>query len=160
MNFRDLRRLVDVAHGAQKYGDFHYLLHLEEVRDVLLRYGFTTEMFPILHQAAYLHDVFEDTNVPPDTMLQLGVDPEAVKLALAVTDEPGPNRKERKIATYGKISKMPAAIILKLADRIANVESGGKIDMYKEEYPTFKATLQVNDYAARSMWEHLDKLLA
>jgi len=49
---------------------------------------------------------------------------------------------------------------LKLADRIANIEHGGKIDMYAKEYQEFKGALYLNTPdSAKKMWAHLEKLL-
>jgi hypothetical protein len=59
-----------------------------------------------------------------------------------------------------KVHSNPDAIILKLGDRIANIEHGGKIDMYAKEYAEFKGALYLNTpIAAKPMWEHLEKLL-
>jgi hypothetical protein len=47
-----------------------------------------------------------------------------------------------------------------LADRIANIEHGGKVDMYAEEYQQFKGVLFLNTPVhAKIMWGHLEKLL-
>ena len=69
-----------------------------------------------------MHDLFEDTAATPELMIGLGADPQAVAIAEKVTDEPGATRKERKLKTYPKIATDAEAIVLKLADRIANVE--------------------------------------
>jgi hypothetical protein len=54
----------------------------------------------------------------------------------------------------------PDAIILKLADRIANIEHGGKIDMYRKEQIDFKGSLFLSTpLDARVMWDYLDNLL-
>jgi (p)ppGpp synthase/HD superfamily hydrolase len=154
----NLRRVADLFHGQQRYGDHSYLVHLEEVRDVLSRFGFTPERAPILHQAAYLHDLFEDTPLTPDEAIHLGAHPDAVQTALLVTDEEGATRKERKLKTYQKTKTDPIAVILKLADRIANVEAGGKIDMYKKEHADFAFHLGGTP-STEEMWKHLNGLL-
>ena len=44
--------------------------------------------------------------------------------------------------------------------RIANVEHGGKIDMYAKEYQEFKGALFLNTPPyGKSMWGYLDRLL-
>jgi hypothetical protein len=46
-----------------------------------------------------------------------------------------------------------------LADRIANVEHGGKlVDMYKREYEDFRRALYTKD-EYENMWNHLDGLM-
>jgi (p)ppGpp synthase/HD superfamily hydrolase len=74
----------------------------------------------------------------------------------------GRNRKERHEKTYPKTAKNPKAVILKLADRIANVtfsvRSGeDKLRMYKKEHESFRAILF--DGQNLDMWERLDALM-
>jgi hypothetical protein len=85
----------------------------------------------------------------------------------AVSTEPGKNRKERNKATYQKIKKYEYAIVLKLADRIANgrrSKSGDpkfqahKFEMYKKEYPEFRAALYTASVDTLPMWWELDRL--
>lgn len=81
-------------------------------------------------------------------------------MVYCVTDELGRNRKEKKEKTLPKTASNPDAIILKLADRIANIEHGGKVDMYRKEYQEFKGALFLNTpNDGKSMWEYLDKLM-
>jgi hypothetical protein len=62
--------------------------------------------------------------------------------------------------TYPKIRAVKGATRLKLADRIANVEQGGKlVDMYRKEYEDFKRNLFVTG-ENEDMWKHLDGLMA
>ena len=85
---------------------------------------------------------------------------DVAEMVFAVTDELGRNRKERKVKTYPKIAANPEAIILKLADRIANIEHGGKIDMYKKEHGNFVGWLGgASQKDTQAMWEHLERLL-
>ena len=81
-------------------------------------------------------------------------------MVYCVTDELGRDREEKKKKTLPKTASNPDAIILKLADRIANIEHGGKVDMYVKEYSEFKGALYLNTPKdALPMWEHLDTLL-
>lgn len=82
-----------------------------------------------------------------------------------MTDEPGENRKARKAATYRKIKTAgPAAVALKLADRIANVENSvrtGNVQMqkmYAKEYEEFSHALRTLGELEK-MWGHLQALL-
>lgn len=164
MNLKELRRVADEFHGKQQYGRNNYIVHLEEVRDVLTRFDFPASTCEKLHKSVYLHDLFEDTDLTPEKATSWGIDDQAIDWAKRVTDEPGETRKERKAKTYLKIRGKLGPTILKLADRIANVESEGKIDMYREEYPDFRKALCeviVDGADARlvKMWEHLDNLL-
>lgn len=161
------------AHGDQKYGSAPYIVHLDAVRDVLVRFGFQDED---LLTAALLHDVIEDTPVDAD-LVEEKFGAEVCGLVVAVTNEPGRNRRERHRLTYPKIRNAGwKAIALKLADRIANVEqslsdaSKGRpkpYEMYRHEHQTFSAALRVpcapgiQGAAVRMslMWSWLDSKL-
>jgi (p)ppGpp synthase/HD superfamily hydrolase len=165
--FAHARQLAIAAHGDQTYGDKPYEHHLQAVVDVLQRFGARLDQpatAPLLI-AAWLHDSLEDTELTRGEV-ESEFGPEVAELVWRVTDEPGATRKERKPATYRKTRENESAIVLKLADRIANVEasvaSGGRLlDLYQREHPEFKAALQPSSTSplAEEMWNHLDQLL-
>ena len=145
-------------HGMQTYGnDLPYYHHLEQVVDVLKEFGFTDDKFVI---AGYLHDVLEDTAISyNDIKYQFGE--EIAEIVYAVTDELGRNRKERKSKTYPKIKANPDAIIVKLADRIANVRNSFLTkkkmgEMYIREFDGFKEALYTPNTEAEPLWESLE----
>lgn len=143
-------------HGGQQYScGLPYTHHLASVELVLRRFGYT-ELDLLV--AAWLHDVIEDTDCKAKEIAEMfGLDVAA--LVNAVTNEPGANRKIRHALTYPKIRAMPRAVCLKLADRIANVEAGGRlVEMYKKEHEDFKRALYTPDHYD-AMWQHLDSLL-
>lgn len=155
-NYREARMVGVKAHSNQSYDEiFPYEKHLDDVVDVLKRFGFAG-MYII---AGYLHDSIEDDGISyNDIKKHFGV--EIAEMVYCVSDESGRNRQEKKKKTLPKTASNPDAIILKLADRIANVEHAGKIGMYSVEYQDFKnALFQYSTDKALPMWEHLDKLL-
>jgi hypothetical protein len=87
-----------------------------------------------------------------------------VEIVKAVTDGPGKNRKERKADMYPRCAALPKAIIVKLCDRIANVEEAikckntGHFQMYLKEYPDFERHLLKRDGPA-ALWKYLFDLL-
>jgi guanosine-3',5'-bis(diphosphate) 3'-pyrophosphohydrolase len=145
-----------VKHADNKYGGgLPYTHHLAAVEAVLRRFGITDLD---LLTAAWLHDVVEDTGTKIKEIYELFGDGVAV-LVNAVTNEPGDNRKIRNALTYPKIRALPKAVCLKLADRIANVEMGGKLlDMYIQEYDSFRRNLFSPGWW-EEMWAHLDMLM-
>jgi (p)ppGpp synthase/HD superfamily hydrolase len=154
--FKEARMVSIQAHGNQTYDDiFPYHKHLDDVVDVLRRFGYSGRFIV----AGYLHDIIEDTSLSYNKIkLHYGID--VAEMVYCVTDELGRNRDEKKRKTLPKTASNQDAIILKLADRIANIEHGGKISMYADEYDTFKGVLFLNTPSdALSMWEHLEKLL-
>ncbi len=155
-NYREARMVGVKAHSNQSYDEiFPYEKHLDDVVDVLKRFGFAG-MYII---AGYLHDSIEDDGISfNDIKKHFGV--EIAEMVYCVSDESGRNRQEKKKKTLPKTASNPDAIILKLADRIANVEHAGKIDMYAKEYKEFKDALYpTSTEKALPMWEHLDNLL-
>lgn len=166
------------AHGSQYYGRMPYEVHLLDCINVLRRFHDSNELTQDTINAMWLHDVVEDTrNTTKITVddIRLHFGPTTAGLVWAVTDEPGETREERKKNTYPKIRATPGAIVLKLADRIANLEQGvsfqrvgrkpGKyFTQYLKEWPSFQEELRNlcagEGYSARAMWSHLDNLIA
>lgn len=156
-------RLAILAHTKQKYGPHPYSYHLEQVEMVLNRFGFVDDWD--LRIAAWLHDIIEDTQISYD-MLCSQFSVEIVDIVYAVTNEMGRNRKERFEKTYPKIKANKKALILKLADRIANIEysKGANTDfikMYIREWATFENMLfDANETDKRiiTMWNYLKSL--
>jgi len=78
-----------------------------------------------------------------------------------VTDELGKTRAIRHNRTYPKVRNNQKALIVKLADRIANVRFSKKqgshqFDMYKKEHAEFKGALYGLGF--EMMWTYLDSL--
>ena len=133
-------RLVALhIHGNQNYDSiFPYEKHLADVIAILEEYNYTGKYII----AGWLHDAVEDGAISYNKIKNyFGL--EVAEIVYAVTDELGRNRKEKKSKTYPKIKLNPDAIAIKLADRIANIEHGGKIEMYREEYLDFRNMLVV-----------------
>lgn len=154
--YKEARMVAVKAHSNQSYDEiFPYEKHLDDVVDVLKRYGFSGKYIV----AGYLHDSIEDDGISyNDIKKNFGVD--VAEMVYCVTDELGRNRKEKKEKTLPKTASNPDAIILKLADRIANIEHGGKVDMYAKEYQEFKGVLFLNTpNDGKLMWEYLDILM-
>ena len=154
---------AEIAHAGQYYSEnLPYTYHLREVVSVLTRFGFTD---PTIITAAWLHDTIEDTTRSyNDIKKAFGVD--VAELVYAVTSELGRNRTERNDKTYPKLVAFgERAVTLKLADRIANLESGlaqpgGKSDMYRKEFAHFEEMLRpVCSDKCEPMWAHVRRLL-
>jgi (p)ppGpp synthase/HD superfamily hydrolase len=132
--------------------------------DILIRFGFKGEIPEDLEPliASFLHDVIEDTaRSYSDLKKDFGIN--VAEIVYCMTDELGRNRKEKKQKTYPKIRSNLKSVILKLADRIANVEhsiknkNSGFVDMYHMEHEDFQTQLRVYKHADE-MWEHLNSL--
>jgi Guanosine polyphosphate pyrophosphohydrolases/synthetases len=153
--YKEARQVAALAHGHQTYaGIFPYTKHLDDVVNVLTRYGFSGEYIV----AGYLHDAIEDGGLSYAKIRDYFGE-EVAEMVYCVTDELGRNRRERKEKTLAKTASNRKAVVLKLADRIANIEHGGKIDMYRKEYHEFRSALYYENSATEIMWEDLDNLL-
>jgi hypothetical protein len=155
------RLLAKEAHGTQRYGDRPYVGHLDDVVQVLRKHGVQdTDTLC----AGYLHDTVEDTDMTLEH-IALVFGSRTQELVWAVTNPSGGNRKSHHAVTYPQIVKA-GAVVLKLADRIANVTSclvdnnTKLLKMYVGEYEDFKEALHrpgaVPDV---HMWEELDELM-
>lgn len=145
------------AHAGQEYGGGDFATeHLARVVATLERFG---ERDPLLLAAAWLHDVVEDTPVTVESLREEFGD-ELATLVWRLTDEAGPTRRARQTATHAKIREDPRAVRVKLADRIANVESAQErsshlVGMYRKEFAQFRRELwQRSEYP--DMWSALE----
>lgn len=110
------RDFAIIAHGDQMYGETPYIHHLDAVAAVVKLWGFQGDIL----RAAYLHDVIEDTSVSGE-QLAATFGRRVADIVWAVTGEGG-TRDERMDSIYAKVSRHGAAAVVKLADRIANIE--------------------------------------
>jgi guanosine-3',5'-bis(diphosphate) 3'-pyrophosphohydrolase len=163
MKLAEVRRWAFDAHGTQRYGPHPYSFHLEAVEAVAIRFGFGSVK---IRKSCLLHDVQEDTDKTAADMRAVGIEEDVIAISSAVTDEPGANRKERKQRTYPKIRILRDAVIVKLCDRIANVEfslatDGRTAPMYKREFAEFELQLRDrDDLEVEVLWLHLEQLLS
>jgi (p)ppGpp synthase/HD superfamily hydrolase len=136
----EARAFAVEKHGGQRYGDRPYVVHLEAVRAVLADFGYDGT----LAVAAWLHDTVEDTDATREE-ISARFGEEVAALVWAVTGT-GETRKERNAAAYAKMRAHPPAAVLKLADRIANVEASrtrpDKLAMYRSELDGFTRALE------------------
>lgn len=150
-------------HGDQTYGDneIPYREHLFAVVQVLKDVGLRGPWL----DAGALHDVIEDTGVTRrDLNDEFGQ--HVGDLVWAVSGI-GRNREIRNATIYAKISMLPAAAIVKMADRIANVENSvpgsGHAKMYLKERTAFYANVAsrvLEDYDMVDMYDRLERAYA
>jgi (p)ppGpp synthase/HD superfamily hydrolase len=148
------------AHEHQRYGKDPYMVHLFDVVGVIRRFECAD---PVILAAAWLHDVIEDTprhysDVAGATNLAVA------EIVLALTDEIGRNRMERKLKTLPKLKGKLDAQTVKLADWIANVENclaekAILLPMYQKDLPEFEAACRGEFNVLDPMWEYLVSML-
>lgn len=153
-------RLATLGHNDtnHKYGDVSYTVHLSHVVDVCHRFLHIVprDYWAIVIAACWLHDSIEDARLSYNDVkrefINAGVDEKSAimiaEIVRAVTNYTrGRNRKERMPDfVYEDIRETSCATFVKLCDRIANVEAGGKSDMYAKEHAHFKEMLHKDIY--------------
>jgi hypothetical protein len=169
---KDAVALAIASHDGQRWGDKPYRAHLKAVHGVLKRFGFgprTSILGLKLGTAAWLHDILEDTHVTREAVEKVA-GKEITDLVFALSNDPerpGVSEAERKRAIFERIGARRETRILKLADRIANVEESlvnehlgadSKIEKYRREWPDFKKYLYRRG-EADAMWRYLERLL-
>lgn len=130
--------VAEKAHANQSYDIYPYMYHVRKVAAVAQQLGYDESIIV----ACILHDTLEDTSLSyNDLKSYFGT--EVAEIVYAVTDELGRNRKERKSKTYPKIRANWKAAVVKVCDRIANVEHSSThgnaklFKMYEEEQGDF-----------------------
>jgi len=126
-------------------------MHLQAVVQVLRDFGFGAAY----EQAGWLHDVVEDTAVELSEIRQrFGKD--VADMVDAVTGL-GATRTERNERIYAGIRACPSAAVVKIADRIANVEAAppgsDHSARYLREADAFAAAIQ--PHVPPEMWARL-----
>lgn len=155
------RDLAKRLHTDQLYGERPYFTHLHAVVRVLKRFDITE---PHILAAGWLHDALEDTRLAASELSRHRFPPETDMIVIACTDGDGDNRAERKQRSYAMIAKTPNAVLVKVADRIANVEASimhgprNVLEMYRHEHRDFRAALAAApaSHPVGPMWAYLD----
>lgn len=162
MNVADKAKEFAIAkHATQKYGEHSYSYHLAQVSQVISEFGYAGD--EAIMAAGWLHDVLEDTPTTYE-MLASEFGKETADIVWAVTNESGKNRVDRFRKTALKIQSNKKALIVKLADRIANTEASLQSNpklykMYVKEFPVFKELLyNPQDVELMPLWNRLIEL--
>jgi hypothetical protein len=134
--------LVD-EHHKNRYGIFPYRKHISDVLDMYeeaVKYStghIDMTRNGIIRLAIILHDIVEDTDISiGDITLYFHKDVAELVAAVSKDKLNGDSRNNRNIKYYKQILEVRDAIIIKLADRIANIRYSvlnrdfGKINMY------------------------------
>lgn len=132
-----------LAHYTQSYGSNPYFFHLSMVVAVLQEFGVTDEE---VLAAGWLHDVVEDTDYTHELVTAL-FGKRISAMVWACTGDGG-SRKERNASIEAKLCNAESedAVLVKAADRIANVRSSiwtnpGLKEMYAREMVAFTLML-------------------
>lgn len=171
----DTREFAVRAHGSQRYGEHHYVVHLDEVADLVLGEHIASsgaDRLWFLPQdsvyTAYLHDVLEDTLVSKEELVaRFGAD--VAVCVDGLTDPPGVNRRERKELLHERLSRLDPCVsndrvilVVKASDRLANLrrscsESPSLLRMYRAEAEAFRAAA-FRPGLCDSLWAEIDRI--
>ncbi|MCB9063083.1 MAG: bifunctional (p)ppGpp synthetase/guanosine-3',5'-bis(diphosphate) 3'-pyrophosphohydrolase [Halobacteriovoraceae bacterium] len=175
LQHKNIIALAQAKHEVEfkhQYDGLGYSVHLREVRAVLKRFGIGPKdsmLGLVLGSAAWLHDIIEDTDLTYED-LQRDFNQLIALIVRGVSKvekTEGMSSQERLRITYKLTTQHEGSRILKLADRIANVEKGlklllsgypSKVSKYFQEWDLFYQSLY-NPDDSPEMWAHLDRLL-
>jgi (p)ppGpp synthase/HD superfamily hydrolase len=158
------REFAAEKHGERQHAGRPLMTHLDEVAVLVREHG-------ELHQViAYLHHLLCDTEVTGKQ-----IEEEFGSLAAScvglLSGKPHDDPKEQRRLTYAELAKvgaadeMAAALVVKVADRLANVqdsflkEEKGKIRKYRRDHRDFSAAV-FRPGIADELWRELNELLA
>ncbi|WP_422091802.1 HD domain-containing protein [Tenacibaculum ovolyticum] len=154
-------------HKNQKYGIHSYEVHLTNVVNVLLHFGLSLDEDIIL-MSAWLHDVIEDSGIEK-YLLSTYFGEEVTEIVELVSNQKDNNKtkEDNKKVTFERIATNQKAMIVKLADRITNVEFSllhgnvDKIKKYKKEQPLIEAVFEskIITKIGLIMYKYLKELL-
>lgn len=154
--------VADKAHVNQTYDIYPYGYHIRQVVKIAEELGYDESIIV----ACALHDTLEDTELSYND-LKKAFGEEIAEIVYCVTDELGRNRKERKDKTYPKIKSNWKATVVKICDRIANVQQSKDynqrlFDMYKKEHIDFCENLMCEKHPHAEInkaWQKLNELI-
>lgn len=119
MTQTELVRELSIAKHAGQFrndGVTPYYTHLEDVATLLSDAGECDELVA----AGWGHDLFEDTNITPQDLLNLGVSKRVVDTILLVSKKPNHTPEDHTLYIQ-KISESTWATKLKIADMLCNI---------------------------------------
>lgn len=152
-------------HYEQRYGTRPYIAHCREVVAVLHNFMPPYPGFEFVRAAAWLHDVIEDTPADVNWVLR-AMGPKVAAMVRVVTKPEGLSRRAGHEAMLESLrSASVDAQLVKLADRIANVQSCVRqgntrlLDMYRHEHPSMRALFAGARGVQANMLLCLDDLL-
>jgi (p)ppGpp synthase/HD superfamily hydrolase len=150
--FDRARSYAIVLHGDQRYGDYPYIHHIDEVTKMVKQY--TSDQDDIL--AAILHDSIEDTDATYEGIAILYGNT-AADIVRACSGF-GKNRKERMAMILNNLKDYPRACLVKACDRLVNMQNSkqtnsGLFSMYVREHDAFLTT--VWDHIPNSLYNEL-----
>ena len=155
---RAARELAMRLHAGQAWGPFSYIVHLDRVYACLAEAG----QGEALRVAAYLHDALEDTALTQEEIsLQFG--DEVARLVDAVSGF-GADRQAKQQCIVAKLRAHPAAIPLKMADRVVNMQfclETGRLSLlarYRQEHLEM-GYRDLFCQGPKSLWQRYETLL-
>lgn len=127
------RNFALVHHGEQLYDNRPYIVHLDDVYQILLKYTTDEDIL----NAAYLHDILEDTKVTK-ILIEKEFNKRVADIVFNVSGF-GSNRIEKQRDIRNKIENDDDSIMLKMADRLANIRNSkvkkpSLFILYKKEH--------------------------
>lgn len=153
---------ADKAHANQSYDIYPYGYHFRQVKRIAEELGYDESIVV----SCILHDTLEDTDLSYKD-LKKAFGEEVAEIVFCVTDELGRNRKEKKMKTYPKIKSNWKATVVKVCDRIANMQQSKEYNenlfkMYQKEYSDLVDNIKSDAHPQNEVgkaWKRLEELV-
>jgi (p)ppGpp synthase/HD superfamily hydrolase len=169
----DARTFAAEAHAqaGDTYGEGQpYTVHLAEVVAIVEGLNDPSLAGSFLCDVAWLHDILEDTPVTVTELENRFGHTVALAVRLVTDPEGYPNRRTRKAALHETLAALDprleearAALLVKAADRLANVRAccnsgDSRLKMYQREHAAFRAAAY-RPGLCDVLWAELDSLI-
>lgn len=150
-------------HEGQRYGEFPYYVHLDDVEKLVAPFGIDAMII------AQLHDVLEDTTTSFEELVT-DFGPVIATSVAYLTDPVEGDRASKKKQLYQRFEALDEndksarlALIVKACDRLANVKASrlfhpGKYALYQSEHLAFRRAAYRSGLCEMVWWE-LDMLI-
>lgn len=154
----EARRLASRVHEDQFHSGEPYFFHCCRVAATVA----AARSDDAATAAAWLHDALEDTVLTPEA-IERCFGARVLALVEACTGR-GANRRERNADIARKIAACPDAALIKVADRLDNVDRcwatrDGRLFMYRKEHEAFRERMLAADASLAEVMARLDLLL-
>lgn len=154
------------ANVNHRYGNGPYATHLNMVWTYakMFEYLLPEDEREDFAAAAWTHDVIEDCRQTYNDVKK-ATNERIADITFALTNEKGKTRKDRaNDKYYAEMKEIPAAVLLKLCDRMANIsyskgEGSRMFDMYKKENEVFIQKLWKPQFRFDDAFDELTKLV-
>lgn len=143
-----VRAYAELSHGSQLYGALPYVFHLDQVVAAIAGAEELCDLDSL--KAGYCHDIEEDVEGATREGVSSVIGSVAEELVYCCTGE-GDNRAARQASIVRKLTENRKSVLVKLADRVCNMErcfveqNFKMLAKYVKEIPLYEPLFKESD---------------